>query len=212
LEITWITESCFLIVSENLSIITNPDPKSDIDKIIAPHQAKNSIVTTSNKTIARLIEERSFLKPDYILSGPGYYELFSSPIEGLSTMPDPEAIEPEQNILYKFKIEDISILHLGNIQSSLKPGQIEELSPVDIILLPAKNTLIELELAQFIQKIEAKLIIPIDNPEELNKTTNLLRELGAIVIEPRNKLNLKKNSLKENLQIPLLIPQYNNLG
>ena len=87
-------------------------------------------------------------------------------------MPDPEAIEPEQNILYKFKIEDISILHLGNIQSSLKPGQIEELSPVDVILLPAENTLIELELAQFIQKIEAKLIIPIDNPEESNKTTN----------------------------------------
>ena len=98
-----------------------------------------------------------------------------------------------------FKVEDISILHLGNIQSSLKPSQIEELSPVDVILLPYKNTLMELELAQFIQKIEAKLIIPIDTPEESNKTTNLLKELGAIVIEPRNKLNLKKNLLKEML-------------
>ena len=212
MEITWITENCFLITSEDLSIITDPDPKTNIDKVIAPHQGKNSIVTTSNKTIAGLIEERSFLKPDYILSGPGYYELFSSPIEVLSTITAPEEIEPEQNILYKFKIEDISILHLGNIQSSLKPGQIEELSPVDIVLLPAKNTLIELELAQFIQKIEAKLIIPIDTSEESNKTTNVLRELGAIVIEPRNKLNLKKNSLKENLQIPLLIPQFNKLS
>ena len=138
--------------------------------------------------------------------------MFSTPIEGLSTVPDPEAIDPEQNILYKFRIEDISILHLGDIQSSLNPGQIEELSPVDVILLPGKNNLMELELAQFIQKTEAKLIIPIDNPEELNKTTNLLKELGGIVIEPRNKLTLKKNSLKENLQIPLLIPQYNNLS
>ena len=63
MEITWITESCFLIVSENISIITNPDPKSDIDKIIAPHQAKNSIVTASNKTIARLIEELLLRSP-----------------------------------------------------------------------------------------------------------------------------------------------------
>ena len=48
-----------------------------------------------------------------------------------------EVAREHRNVAYTIVVENVNICHLGDITEPLTPTQIDELSPVDVLLIPA---------------------------------------------------------------------------
>lgn len=75
---------------------------------------------------------------------------------------DSEGKKRGKNIIFKYRIDGIDIVHLGDIGCECTPDLIEQLVPVDILLLPVGGkTTIEPETAKdYVDALMPNLVIP----------------------------------------------------
>ena len=213
MDILWYGHSCFRLKHEETSVITDPFP----DSIgLTPGQPDASIVTVSNHHPNHSYTEH-FSTASNVIDGPGEYDIQGVHLQGVVT-PLLEGDQPEtRNIAYLIEIAGITILHLGDIKSPFPTRRVEELVPVDILLVPAGG-ICTLELDQIvavIQSLNPKLVIPMhySNPKvaiNLEPPDTLLRELGVGKVEPQSRLIVNKSSLPQGLQVVLMEPNPKN--
>lgn len=204
MEITYLGHSAFRIKGKKTSIVTDPfDPavtgfkmpsvQADIVTVSHEHKDHNNIKAVSGESL--------------VISGPGEYEVKGVRITGLRTYHDnTKGGERGYNTVYRIEIDNVAIVHLGDLGHKLSDKEIEILDGVDILMIPVGGTytINAAEAVEVISHLEPKVIIPMhyksdkhknDDGEKLDELSVFLKEMGKENISPLPKLVVTKDKL-----------------
>jgi len=211
MEIIWLGQACFRIRTTHGIVITDPYPP-DIGYTMGKQNAR--MVTVSHN------------HPDHsytqgvtgefrVVDRPGEYEVSGILVIGISTFHDNEQGKQRgKNTIYLIETDDVSICHLGDLGQVLTTRQIDDLGPIDILMLPVggQTTINASQAVEIVRQIEPKVVIPMHyktpdlklNNLEFDTVDRFLTELGHPGITPQPKLSITKSSMPEIMQVVLL--------
>lgn len=210
MEITWLGHACFKIRGKEATVITDPYDQTvgynlgkqtaDIVTISHPHSDHNYASGIGGSP--RLVE------------GPGEYEISGVLITGISTYHDTEGGKKRgKNTVYLIEMEDLTICHLGDIGHVPTADQAEQLSNVQILMIPVGGgaTLDASAAVETISLIEPKIVIPMHYQTEVLVKHNFepldkfLKEMGVKEVQPQPKLTVTKANMPPgNTQVVVL--------
>jgi L-ascorbate metabolism protein UlaG (beta-lactamase superfamily) len=213
-EITWLGHSCFRLRSRELTIITDPFG-ADGWGYSAVETAAN-VVTVSHEDPHHAYVEGVSGKPR-IVRGPGEYEIGGVMITGVRTTRRAGEGEPlGKNTLYVFRLEELSVCHLGDLASALTPEQLEYAQDCGVLLVPVGGgcTINGVEAARVVAQIEPRLVLPMHyaTPETeghlaLEGLERFKKEMGAGEATPQARLTVTANSLPAEPTVVILEPR-----
>ncbi len=134
MKIQWLGQSCFLMVSgQGVWVLADPfDPKIGYRAPAVPAD----IVTTSHAHGDHNYIQAVQGKFD-VVNQPGETNLHGIPIKGISSFhDDTRGSQRGQNILFRFTIDGLNVLHCGDLGHLLSPEQVQAIGPVDVLLIP----------------------------------------------------------------------------
>lgn len=148
----------------------------------------------------------------FVVDCAGEYDFKGVLIEGIDSFyDDKQGEEKGRNIIFRLEVEDISIVHLGDLGAPLNDFQLERLAGTDILLIPVggKYTLDAKEAVEVISQIEPRIVIPMhykteDLKIDIDPVEKFIKELG---IEPsyEEKLKISKKDLpQEDMELVIL--------
>ena len=167
MKIKWYGHACFRIEGDGIAIVTDPyTPEvAGLDPVDEPAD----VVVMSSAT-DRFHSDASMIpgNPEILnaleIAGRGPVEVNGVVFEALPTMESRKYKEsPDENAIYRFELEDMSILHLGDLGNPLTDEQLARLRErVDILLaLTGGPPTIELDdLDRAIEEIGPRVVIP----------------------------------------------------
>ena len=136
MDITSFGQSSFKIKGKTATLVTDPYD-SAFTGLKFPKHVEADIVTVSHNhedhNAISQIEGNPF-----VVSGPGEYEIKGVGIVGIPS--DHGNGIKEINTIYRIEMEDLSILHLGDLGRMLTSTEIGELDGVDILMIPVGGT------------------------------------------------------------------------
>lgn len=200
--INWFGHSFFKIEEkingENISIATDPFGPSvglkipnievDIVSVSHNHADHNNISALKGKP--------------FVLDCAGEYDIKGVIIEGIKTFHDEKKGDDRgENIIFRYDIEGISLVHLGDLGHVLDSKELEKIGGTDILLIPVggKYTLDAKKAVEVISQIEPRIVIPMhyktkDSKIDIDGLDKFIKEIG---IEPiyEEKLKISKKDL-----------------
>jgi len=201
MEIKYLSHSSFLIKTKDAKIVMDPfDPKfvglrfskQEADVVTISHEHKDHSFT-------ELIEGTPL-----ILTWPGQFEKKGVRLWGFSSYHDKvEGKERGENVMYKMESEGVSILHCGDLGTSLTDAQLDDIGDVDVLMVPVggKFSLTADEAIHLIKKVEPSIVLPMHYGradlalEGLAPLDEFLKKMGVEQSEPLEKLVVKKEDL-----------------
>lgn len=213
MEISHLGHSSFKLRGKNVTLITDPfDPamvglkfpklEADIVTISHDHNDHNFIKEISGNPL--------------IINGPGEYEVKGADIIGLASFHDNQKGKLRgKNTIYRISLDDVSLVHLGDLGHELDDRDIEALDGIDILLIPVGGffTISASEAMAVISKLEPNIIIPMhyltekynqENFAKIATVDNFLKEMGKVGITPQPKLNITKDKIPAEPTIVVL--------
>ncbi|MEK7097348.1 MAG: MBL fold metallo-hydrolase [Patescibacteria group bacterium] len=202
--ITWLGHSCFKLQdktgSDAVTVVTDPFDKTiglkvpslEADIVTISHDHYNH----NNKSAIR--------GTPFIVDAAGEYDIKGVAIEGVDSYHDEkEGKERGKNVIYRITIDDIKVVHLGDLGQILDAKQLEELEGTDILLIPVGGTynLNAKQAVEVISQIEPRIVIPMHYKVEglkldIDGVDKFVKELG---LAPRyeEKLKISKRDLPQ---------------
>lgn len=208
--ITWLGQSCFKlqdkIGSDGITVIT--DPYDDKIGLKMPRIEAN-IVTISHDHDGH--NNLGAIKGNpFVIDCAGEYETKGVAVEGVAVGHGGEG-KNNKVIAYRIDMEDITIVHLGDLGEALTAKQLESLVGTDILLIPVggKYTLDAKKAVEVISQIEPRIVIPMHYQipglkTDIEGVDKFIKELG---INPRReeKLKISKKDLpQEDTELVIL--------
>ncbi|OGD88603.1 hypothetical protein A3D81_00920 [Candidatus Curtissbacteria bacterium RIFCSPHIGHO2_02_FULL_40_17] len=216
-DIWWYGQACFRIKGKSACIVCDPyDPgftglsplKLEADIITVSHQHQDHNATSAVKTAEG--------KDPFVIAGPGEYEISKVNIVGIDSFHDDSGGSARgKNTIYLINIDDVNIVHLGDLgQKKLSQEQVEQLSSCDVLLIPAGGvyTISAKEAPDIIAQIEPKIVVPMHYKVEglkfdLESESKFLESFGKEKLAPVSKLSVSVERLPEEVEIVLLEKQ-----
>jgi len=133
-------------------------------------------------------------------------------IEGIDSYHDSQqGKERGNNIIYRIEIDDISVVHLGDLGDVLDSAQLEKLAGTDILLIPVggKYTIDAKKAVEVISQIEPRIVIPMHYKTEgvkidLDPLDKFIKEIG-VAPSYEEKLKISKKDLpQEDMELVIL--------
>lgn len=213
MEIKYLGHASFQLKGKSGSVITDPFDSKMVGLKFPAVEA--DIVTISHQ------------HPDHdqvalvggtpqIIDIPGEYEKQKIRVTGWGVFHDGKSGEERgKNTIYKIEIDEVSILHCGDLGHILSEELVEEIGPVDVLLIPVGGffTIGADEANQVIHEIEPSIVIPMHyNDPKLNQEvfaklaplSDFLTKVGVSQIEPVKKLSLKKAEMTEEMKVVVM--------
>ena len=167
MKIKWYGHACFRIEGDEIAIVTDPyTPEvAGLDPVDEPADVvvMSSATDRFHSNASMVPGDPKILNALEIASG-GPVEVNGVTFEALPTMESLVYKEsPDENAIYRFELEGISILHLGDLGNPLIEDQLARLrGRVDVLLaLTGGPPTIELEdLDRTIEEIGPRIVIP----------------------------------------------------
>jgi L-ascorbate metabolism protein UlaG (beta-lactamase superfamily) len=203
--ITWLGHSCFKLQdktgSDALTLITDPFDNS-IGLRVPRAEADILTISHAHKDHNNL----EAIKGDpYVIDTAGEYEVKGISVQGVETFHDnKQGADRGKNIAYRIEIDDVVIVHLGDLGHVLEQKQLDPLSGTDILLIPVggHNSLDAKKAVEVVSQIEPRIVIPMHYQVpglkfELDAVEKFIKELG---IKPRteDKLKISKRDLPQD--------------
>lgn len=217
-DIWFLGQACFKVKGKDVSLVFDPyDPdftglsplKIDADIVCVSHQHQDH----NNVSAVKATEEG--VEP-FVIAGPGEYEKAGVNIVGVDSFhDDSQGSEKGKNTIYVATVDEINIIHLGDLgQKKLTQEQIEVLSPCDVLLIPVGGayTIEAKDVPDLIAQLEPKIIVPMHYKLpglkfDLADVSSFFTVMGKEKPEPLAKLSVSKDKLPEEPQIVLLEKQ-----
>lgn len=213
MEIKYIGHASFLIKGKTTTMVTDPfDPKmvglkfptipADIVTVSHQHDDHNQTKFISGNPL--------------VIIRPGEYEKQGVRISGIPVFHDnKQGTQRGKNTLYRIEMDDIAILHCGDLGHQLSDEVIEELGRIDILMIPVGGvyTIDSKEACEVVQDIEPSLVIPMHYADNrLNQETfgglspisDFIHAMGVAAPEALKKLGVKKEELTGETKVVIL--------
>lgn len=210
MDITWYGQSCFKIKGKNVSVVIDPyDP--EVLGLKLPKELEADIVLKTHDHPDH--NNLSVVPGAKMFDGPGEYESKGAIITGVASYHDKsQGTERGANVIYHIMIDDLRIVHLGDLgQDNLTEAQIQEIDQTDILLIPVGSTytINAKEASNIVSQLEPKIVIPMHYmlpglKFNLDPVENFLKEMGAEGTVVEAKLSITKDKLPEETQVVLL--------
>lgn len=212
MDISYLGHSSFRLRGRTASLVTDPfDPKMvglkysgvEADIVTISHDHEDHNRSDLVKNVRRVVE------------GPGEYEICGVSIIGYQTFHDDKKGEARgRNTIYVIEMDELRIVHLGDLGHKLSDELVEQIADVDILMTPVGGiyTITPGIAAELVQLIGPKITIPMHflteglNPEvfgKLAKVEGFLSEVG-LTVERMEKLSVKKEDFGEELKVVVL--------
>ncbi|MDD4901962.1 MAG: MBL fold metallo-hydrolase [Patescibacteria group bacterium] len=194
--ISYLGQSCFKLQDklgpEGVTLVTDPFdkelglkvPNFEADIVTVSHQHHNH----NNAAALR--------GNPFIIDTPGEYDIKNVMVQGIKTWHDAKGgAERGENIVYRIEMDDLTIVHLGDLGHILTDEQLEQLDDVDILFIPVggKVTLDAKAAVEVIGQLEPRIVIPMHYKlsgakADLDAVEKFIKELG---VQPRKEEKLK---------------------
>jgi L-ascorbate metabolism protein UlaG (beta-lactamase superfamily) len=213
MHITYLGHSCFKIqdktTSDGITVLTDPYDKSV--GLRAP-SLEADIVTISHGHPDHNNRDAVRNTP-FVVDTAGEYDVKGVLIEGVDSFHDEKnGAERGHNIIFRITVDDVSIVHLGDLGHILDTKQLERISGADILLIPVGGgnyTLDAKKAVEVVSQIEPRIVIPmhykVDGVKlEIDGVEKFIKELG---LKPRHedKLKISKKELPvEDMELVIL--------
>jgi L-ascorbate metabolism protein UlaG (beta-lactamase superfamily) len=123
-----------------------------------------------------------------VIRDKGEYEYEGIKIKGIHTWHDPVGGNKRgENIVFKFCMDNINFIHMGDIGHVLTDGQINDLKPCDILAVPVGGiyTVNTNEAREIVKQLNPQIVIPIhyhtpSGTGELNTADEFLKEFMEV--------------------------------
>lgn len=212
MEIISLKHSSFRIKGKKTTIVTDPYsnkigytlPKVDADIVTVSHDH----IDHNNFSIVN--------NSPFVVTGPGEYDISDVKIIGFPSFHDSEkGLKRGKNTIYQFTIDNIVLVHCGDLGDKLTTEQVEEIGNPDILFIPVGGTFtIDSHIAsEIVALLEPKIVIPMHyfqkdlSPEifaGILPVETFLKEMGKENIPSQPKLSITKDKLPEETQIIVL--------
>ena len=209
MEITWLGHSCFRLRAGELAVVTDPFPESIGLRMGQPQ----ALAVTVSQRHANHNHWQDVAGDPKVLRGPGEYELSGIYITGLMTSRGEGDPEDKRNTAYLIEMENLRLCHLGDVSRVLSTGQVEELTPVDVLFLPAGGSCtVEIpEAIQMVRELSPRVVIPMHYglpglSVELGGLDALLREMGLRDVQPQARFSVTTSNLPPEMRVVVLEP------
>ena len=210
MEITWLGHSCFRLRSDDLVVLTDPYPLS---LGLRPDARPSTVVTISNNHPNHSSVEDLVGEPKVFIA-PGEYEFSGISVRGVMTPLPPDTAMEQRNVAYSIEIDGVNICHLGDISQPLSTKQVDELSPVAVLLVPTGGgcTLDLAQVLQIMQDLDPKVVIPMHYSvppidASLQGVDAFLSRMGLSEVQPQPRLVATASNLSPDMKVVLLASQ-----
>jgi L-ascorbate metabolism protein UlaG (beta-lactamase superfamily) len=207
MDITSLGHSSFRIRGKVATVVTDPFDSSFTGLKFPKHVAADIVTVSHNHKDHNAISQIE--GSPFIVSGPGEYEIKEVGIVGIPSHHDQD--KKELNTIYRIEMEDLSIVHLGDLGRMLTTDEVDELDGVDILMIPigGTHTVDAAQAAKLVSEIEPTIIIPMhyQRPglkDTLAPLSAFLKEMGQETVTAQPKLSVSKSKLPEQKQIIVL--------
>ena len=217
-DIWWQGQACFKIKGKSASLVIDPfnsqftglkalKVDADIVCVTHDHGDHNDVASVKGTQEGR---------EAFVIKGPGEYEISGVNIVGIPSFhDDKQGAERGKNTIYLITIDEVNIVHLGDLgQKKLTQGQIEELSICDVLMIPVGvvYTIEAKDAPDIISQLEPKIIIPMhykidDLKFPLVPVGDFLKVMGKENVEILPKVSISRERLPEEPEVVLLQKQ-----
>ena len=196
--ITHIGHSCFKIQDKTgpEGIILTTDPYDKTIGLKVPN-FESDIVTVSHDHYDH--NNVKALRGDpFIINTAGEYDVKDVLIQGVESFHDEhQGKDRGNNIIFRIVMDDISVVHLGDLGHLLDNKQLEVLQGTDILLIPVggKYTIDAKKAVEVVSQIEPRIVIPMHYKVsglklDIDGVDKFIKEIG---IKPTEEVKLKIN-------------------
>lgn len=181
MNITWHGHHTIKIVTHGVTVVIDPRvPQKDFP----PFRAKADIVALSNPTDKNMSHLGGIQGTPTIINTPGEYSLSGLTLSARGWRHS----DGSERSLQRWHIEDVTILHLGDLTRKLTTEELQEIEqiPIDILLLPING-----HDKTMITTIEPRVVIP-TNYTSVNA---FAKEMGINPNSAQPKLTINSRKL-----------------
>jgi len=203
--ITWIGHSCFKIQDktgpDGITLATDPFDKTVGFKV--PNFEANIVTVSHNHYDHNNV--KSLRGNPFVIDSAGEFDVKGVMVEGVESYHDAkEGAERGKNIIYRIEMDDITLVHLGDLGHILNDQQLERLAGADILMVPVggKYTLDAKKAVEVVSQIEPRIVIPMHYKTKQSKIKDIegvekfIKELGLKPTE-EEKLKISKKDLPQ---------------
>lgn len=208
MEIVWLGHSCFRIRGKEAVVVCDPCPPATGYQIGKPTA---DIITISHPHTDHSYVKAVAGKPTILLNA-GEYEIHGAFVTAIATYHDAQhGAEHGRNLAFVIEMEEIKVVHLGDLGHTPTAEQVEDMVGCDVLLVPVggKTSLDGAKAAEIVSLLEAKLVVPMHYKTEahdggLETAERFLKEMQVTSVEPQPKLQINKNSIPSETQVIML--------
>ncbi len=210
MDITWLGHSCFRLHDADMTVVTDPYPAS-VGLRVDNRPAE--IVTVSNPHPNHSNSEAIDGDPK-LFNNPGEYEFNGISARGVMTPLAEGQSQEERNVAFTLEIGGINICHLGDLSMPMTTRMIDELKPIDVVLVPTGGhcTLDMDQVFQTLQDLDAKIVIPMHYMTdgitvEVDPIDNFVRRMGLDDVQPSPRLVVTSANLGTDMRVVVMTSQ-----
>ena len=209
MDITWYGRSCFRISERGqTSVVTDPyKPRRGKPAL----KLRADVVTVSHDIDAHRVSQVK--EQIYVISSPGEYEVGELFVTGMALHHhDAEQDIVLENVAYRFEyLNQLNVLHLGNLRAMPDQAVFEQLDEVNVLLLPVNSGdgMSGEQIAEIISLIEPGIVVPMNFDSGRPKASSdaldgFFKAMGIGGIEAQDSLRVTASALPEQTQVALL--------
>jgi L-ascorbate metabolism protein UlaG (beta-lactamase superfamily) len=217
MDITYLGHSAFKLRGKDASVVTDPFDKKMVG--FALPQVSADVVTVSHghadHNAVTQVTGTARRKEPYIITAPGEYEASGIGVFGWGSYHDAVAgAERGKNTIYSIIVDEVRIVHLGDLGEMVGDDQVDGLGEVDVLLLPVGGiyTIDAKQAVSVIERLSPSIVIPMHyktdehGPEfgQISGVEPFLQLMGANGIEAVDKLKVTADSLPEQATVVLM--------
>lgn len=209
MKIEYLGHSCFkLTESTGTSVICDPYdeavgydlPEMSADAVTVSHHHYDHDAVKSVKGSPVIIDKECS------------YDLPGVEINAIKSFHDGEEGKLRGgNLIFKFRMDGIDVCHLGDLGEECSSALIDELLPVNVLLIPVGGTYtIDAEMAkEYVDRIMPEVVIPMHYRDkgcklDIDKVDAFLNLFDDVEEAEESSIELMRNDLKDDTKIVVL--------